>query len=569
MRFWAGLAGRKEMHMKLVYKKKSVRSWTKTVCKSVALLVTLLMLFSLAVALPAYARDDLLVRESQQDNISNINDEGDWNQYPDYPEYPEYPEDPDYPDYDDDWGQYPEKGSQYIITKDLSEQTAEQLAQQIMGEGVQISNVKYTGTNVSAGTFTASDSSIIGFNEGVILSSGNIRLVDGPNVAPGITHVNGLDGDEHLNLLIPGYETEDATILEFDFIPSKNTFSFDYVFSSDEYNEYVNSRYNDVFGFFLNGKNIALIPNTDIPVAINNVNNGMNSQYYRDNEYDYVNDPQIMTEMDGLTTVLTVTAAVQVGQKHTIRMSIADAGDKVLDSNVFIKGSSFTSVESDVIQFSQATQQVNENDGTATITVTRSGNAQESVSVEYYTKDGSAKAPNEYLASNGTLVFEPGVKSKTIPVTIVDNNLASDIKYFYVYLKNVTGNAIIGDNIRSRILINEDDSTAGQAQTILWEEKTEKQTDKNYIINFSAELDPQSVTSENFYIKDGAGQIIKEIIPELTFNKRSVIMKASGGVYSYQPGQTYTLFISPNVKSLTGKPLGKQIIMPFTINDLQ
>ncbi len=461
----------------------------------------------------------------------------------------------------DDWIDYPEKGSKYIITKDLSEQTAEQLVQQIMGEGVEILNVRYTGTEVSAGSFTAVDENIIGFNEGVILSTGNIRFVDGPNIEWDITHRNALGGDKYLDLLIPGYETYDATILEFDFIPSKNTLSFDYVFSSEEHKEYVGSEFNDVFGFFLNGKNIALIPNTDTPVAINNVNYLHNNQYYRDND-----GGQIMTEMDGLTTVLTVTAAVQVGKVHTIRMAIADAGDYILDSNVFIKGSSFTSIESDVLQFSKPTQQVNEDDGTAMITVTRTGDAQETVTVEYYTKDGSAKAPNEYQETIGTLVFEPGVTSNTIPVTIVDNDAAEDSKTFYVYLKNVTGNAIIGNNIRTRLLIIDND-TASQMQTVLWEEKTEVPTNKNYIINFSAEIDPETVTPNNFYIKDEAGQIIEEIKPELTFNKLSVIMKADG-VYEYQPGQTYTLIISPNVKSQAGSPLGKQIKMNFSIKDL-
>ncbi|NLK52200.1 MAG: hypothetical protein GX295_07115 [Syntrophomonadaceae bacterium] len=473
----------------------------------------------------------------------------------------------DIDDIDDGWNDgdlYPEKGTKYIITKDLSKQTAEQLVQQIMGEGVQIVNVRYTGTDVAAGSFTAADGNIIGFNEGVILSTGNIRYADGPNAEGNMTHVNDLAGDEHLNLLVPGYETNDATILEFDFIPSENTLSFDYVFSSDEYNEYVGTEFNDVFGFFLNGKNIALIPNTDFPVAINNINNDLHNQYYRDNEFG----GQIMTEMDGLTTVLTVTAPVKVGQMNTIRMAIADAGDYIFDSNVFIKGASFMSVESGVLQFSKLTQEVKENDGTAMITVTRTGNMQETVTVEYYTLDGSAKAPNEYLETKGTLVFEPGVTSMTIPVTIVDNDAAGDIKTLYVYLRNVTGNAIIGDNIRTRVLIMDDDTIGSQVQTVLWEEKTNVATNKNYIINFSTEIDPETVTSNNFYVQDETGQIVEDIKPELTFNKLSVIMKADG-VFYYQPGQTYTLFISSKVKSLTGSPLGKQIKMNFTIKDLQ
>ncbi len=185
----------------------------------------------------------------------------------------------------------------------------------------------------------------------------------------------------------------------------------------------------------------------------------------------------------------------------------------------------------------------------------------------FFISNLSAKAPDEYLAAAGTLVFEPGVTSKTIPVTIVDNGIPGDIKTFYVYLRNTTGNAIIGNNIRTRLLIMDDDTTAGQEQTVLWEEKTNVPTNKNYIINFSAEIDPETVTPNNFYIKDEAGQKIPNIVPRLTFNKLSVIMKADG-FFEYQPGQTYTLIISPNVKSQAGSPLGRQIKMYFTINDL-
>ena len=86
-----------------------------------------------------------------------------------------------------------------------------------------------------------------------------------------ITAVNDLSGDTDLDKLVPGYYTYDATVLEFDFKPTKNVIRIQYVFSSDEYNEYVGSKYNDVFGFFVNGKNIAKLPDST-NVTINNIN---------------------------------------------------------------------------------------------------------------------------------------------------------------------------------------------------------------------------------------------------------------------------------------------------------
>lgn len=63
-------------------------------------------------------------------------------------------------------------------------------------------------------------------------------------------------------------------MLEFDFTTTGGNLFFSFVFASEEYNEYVNSSFNDVFGFFVNGVNIALVPGTSTPVAINSVNCG-------------------------------------------------------------------------------------------------------------------------------------------------------------------------------------------------------------------------------------------------------------------------------------------------------
>ena len=49
----------------------------------------------------------------------------------------------------------------------------------------------------------------------------------------------------------------DVCILEFDFQPSGDFVSFNYVFGSDEYLTWVNSAYNDIFAFFLSGPGIS------------------------------------------------------------------------------------------------------------------------------------------------------------------------------------------------------------------------------------------------------------------------------------------------------------------------
>jgi len=224
--------------------------------------------------------------------------------------------------------------------------TPDTIVTALLGSGITYSNLDYVGTDCSAGTFSGG-TGIIGIDEGIILSSGAIQNVVGPNLNDGITANLGLGGDTDLNALIPGYTTYDAVILEFDFVPTSDVLTFDYVFTSDEYNEFVNTAFNDVFAFFLNGDtvsdNIALIPGTTTPVAINNVNGGgpaygtnpSNSAYYINNDLQD-GGPYLDTEMDGLTTVFTATASVTKGETNHIKLAIADAGDHILDSNVFI-----------------------------------------------------------------------------------------------------------------------------------------------------------------------------------------------------------------------------------------
>lgn len=242
-------------------------------------------------------------------------------------------------------------------TQDLnSGLTPNDLAAALLGPGVTVSNVTFTGTNAAAGTFTGG-AAIVGFDSGIILSSGDISAVPGPNTLDDVSGVNAGIGDPDLDGLIPGYTTFDTCVLEFDFVcTGTQIIQFQYVFTSEEYNEWVNSPFNDVFGFFLNGVNIALIPGSaGTPVSINNLNcwnpfnppTGSFCNLFINNRCADIPPGTFPcagvrdTQMDGLTVVLTATATLNPGLNH-IKLAVADAGDQVLDSNVFIQGQSFT-----------------------------------------------------------------------------------------------------------------------------------------------------------------------------------------------------------------------------------
>jgi len=143
----------------------------------------------------------------------------------------------------------------------------------LLGNGVKVGNILFTGVKHAIGIFEDS-SKTIGIFKGIILTSGNAYYSLGPNQSANKGWANGAPGDEDLNKYTTGF-TYDAAVLEFDFITEAENLVFNYVFA--EYLEYVGSKFNDVFGFFVSGPgmkniNIARLPYTGIPITINNVN---------------------------------------------------------------------------------------------------------------------------------------------------------------------------------------------------------------------------------------------------------------------------------------------------------
>lgn len=227
--------------------------------------------------------------------------------------------------------------------------SATTLVGELLGPGISVvsGSESYTGAAVASGTFSNGLPSGIGISSGILLTSGDASLAPGPNNNDAATGDNGLGGDAALTTF-SGYATYDATVLQFDFTSTTGDLYFQYVFASEEYNEWTNSQYNDVFAFFLDGENLALIPGTSIPVAINNVNGGnplgtgaSNPAYYKNNDLSD-GGPFYDIQYDGFTTVFTASKNGLTAGTHTIRLAIADGSDRQLDSAVFIAGGSFS-----------------------------------------------------------------------------------------------------------------------------------------------------------------------------------------------------------------------------------
>lgn len=263
----------------------------------------------------------------------------------------------------------------------------------LLGANVSVSNITYNGSAANAivaqdevGEFT-NPGLQLGLPNGLAMGTGNVMMATQGNVGVGSTMGGSLyDGnDAQLGTILGTSNFFDKCIIEFDFVPTGDTISFNYIFASEEYPEYVCSDFNDVFGFFLTGPNpaggnftnfnVARVPTslnpptfTTSPVAINTINpgfagvNGESSSLgcllfgtdcdigctsldpnYAAYSVYYVNNTGSSYEYDGRTVPLPAMSPVVCGQTYHIKLAIADTGDELFDSGVFLEAGSFSS----------------------------------------------------------------------------------------------------------------------------------------------------------------------------------------------------------------------------------
>jgi hypothetical protein len=110
------------------------------------------------------------------------------------------------------------------------------------------------------------------------------------------------------------------------------------------------------------------------------------------------------------------------------------------------------------LQFSASDFNVNESAGTATVTVTRTGDSSGSVTVHYATSDGSAHAGTDYTATSGDLTFAAGETSKTISVPLLDDPDVAASEGFTVTLTNPGGGASLGSPAAATVTIADTDA---------------------------------------------------------------------------------------------------------------
>lgn len=255
-----------------------------------------------------------------------------------------------------------------------NEKSPEELVRSVLlGSGLSISNVEFFG-NPEQFAFFENQNSALSFESGVLMTTGRSIVAstetDWSFGAGGSTNNRletfdegfiGIGGDEDLSR-ISGGSTLDAAYIEFDFIPSESVLEFNYVFASEEYPKFQCAPSNDLFAFLIEGPgyeektNIALVPGTDLPVAINSINDGVlgttftNPERYCSEplgslnftEYYVDNIDGNWIEFNGMTTTLTARAEVIPCEVYRIKIVVADVFDEKFDSGVFLQAKSFT-----------------------------------------------------------------------------------------------------------------------------------------------------------------------------------------------------------------------------------
>ncbi|NOU45582.1 MAG: OmpA family protein [Bacteroidales bacterium] len=267
----------------------------------------------------------------------------------------------------------------------------------LAGKGIRVGNVRMTGQKHSICYFEM-DTNVIGMKTGLMLSTGNIYDIAKENTLPGTsgtawdyTKNKRYKSDRDLNSLCRGI-TYDQMILEFDFVPFDNKIIFNFAFASEEYTEYVGSKFNDVFAFMITGdglkkKNLAVIPGTNEPITINNINQKNHSELFIDNDYffnysvfksgsyisKFIGFKPVLNKLfnsshrskgfycveaerrklnqvivsnlgfDGLTRVLHASCIVKPWKLYHLKIALGDVGDAIFDSGVFLEENSFIS----------------------------------------------------------------------------------------------------------------------------------------------------------------------------------------------------------------------------------
>jgi len=237
--------------------------------------------------------------------------------------------------------------------------TAAQLATQMTGPGITITNPTLaSGTTTQRGVFSNGIAgATLQLEAGIILTTGDVAESFTTNSSGSISLGPNVTYSDNELTTIDANATRDVVVFEFDAVldPLATVLTIDYQFMSDEYDEYVCSAFNDIFGYFITSdttapytgyQNFAIVPGTANPVSISSINNGsIGANGSAPNCVDLTQSAQFISnsggtvtvEYDGMTKKIRASATgLTPGTTYHVKLAIADTSDNQYDSAILI-----------------------------------------------------------------------------------------------------------------------------------------------------------------------------------------------------------------------------------------
>ena len=352
--------------------------------------------------------------------------------------------------------------------------------QALVGPGITVSNVVMTNNSANQiGIFDGQNSNI-GFNSGVVMAAGPVNgLVGNAGMADAGQPGNGQTDADLLTIAQSVTSNpsagaissvNDVISLEFDFVPSSNVASFNFVFSSDEYTAWINSTFNDVFAFFVSGpgitgpfnappgfpggaQNVALVPGTNTPITISTIYPagvpgeppaGFNPQLYVSNAGGTTHTH------NGFTVPIPIELNVQCGETYHFRFAIGDGSDTYLNTAVFLEAGSFVSDAVDVtVATVSGDSTIVEGCTDANFIFTRPEGETGDTLIINYEIGGEAIEGTDYNELQDTVVFLPGEDSVVINLSPIQDGLDEGFESvtITVELVNICGDTIVSSGV--------------------------------------------------------------------------------------------------------------------------
>ncbi len=337
----------------------------------------------------------------------------------------------------------------------------------LIGPGLTTSNITFTGVSTQIGQFVSNGSNI-GLDSGVVMSSGTVTSIP---LGPVSTNMSGA-GDADVLATAQSVTsnpsassinaTFDAAILEFDFVPTGDVVIFNFVFASEEYLTWINSQFNDAFGFYISGpipgggsynnQNLALVPGTTEPITISTIYiDGTQTPASMNPAYFAGTNP-IGHSFNGFSIPIEIRFDVICDSTYHFKFAVADCMDGILDTGVFLDGGSFQAVPVDLSLETNITSSqwgdsvIFEGCGTeAEFTFTRpSCQSSDSLWVDI-SIGGTATNGTDYALLPDSVLFLPGETIVIIPFFANQDGIFEGYESVIVTVTNIlpTGDTIV------------------------------------------------------------------------------------------------------------------------------